>query len=323
MSIQDSQIYFMMVGAGQVTDTYCGNWTSYSDKCPTLQPNHLDKPRKFNCKDLRCPTCYPKKVLREATFYDRRIKDARRAYYLEGVELIRGDMIVSLPASMYHLYQTENGYRKARHVAQRIAERAGLVGAVQFTHPWRGSLRIQNEIRAHTLNPSPGYHHHFDGLRMKKWEKSNDIEAETGIVYKWVPEYRFRVHNPELPRALDHLVYELGHAGIPTRTTTDKAGHAIIPVGILSRRNVARLLHVEESDLCCDACGQQGHVYFDDEDTGVYSTIKKTIVDHTIRPDIIQAMIAKYNMPRAARRAETLDHYQECVPGPSTCARSE
>lgn len=311
------QIAWIIAGGNALTSPLCGEYNGKADQCPTKKEGHYYKRFKYNCKKVTCPACYEKQIAKQAHFALERFNAIRKTYYMNGGHIFAfGELILSPPATTYHQFDTKEGFDAIRKQALQYSEQCGIIGGFIVTHPYRGRKTTMDSIRLHTYkNPQPSFHFHIIGIRLiGGWIKSNDFEAATGWVYKWVDEYK---QNGDLRNMYNKIAYELNHAGL--YRYNERFSPITSWFGVCSRHAVKQNKTTEHIPIVCPVCKAIAHRYELDEsiDKGE-SEHRKTIIDYTIPQAIIERARMRFKLTSTGDRHEDLAHEFEGVKTRST-----
>lgn len=328
---EESAFSWVMVGAGNPRDIFCGKYNSRSVQCPTQQEGHLNEQFKFSCKRVICPECYGSKISQQAHNAVERFGNVRKAYYLAGHALDFGELIVSPPKELYYLLKDAHGLDVYRKMVQDYAVKCGMVGGLTVIHRIRGRRPYIEAVREHKTDAPDSWHTHIIGFSLVRVidgelnpdvMSSRDFNAWTanpgdsptpnggyssGWTYKWVSEF---TKKGERRNMYKKIRYELDHAELNVKN--GKPGQVGSWWGICSRHAVHQLKTQEHQPWLCEVCNRQGHLFVEDEDHGE-ALRKVTLLQHEVRDETMNVMRTRYRLPQGPRRYETLEgviHYE-------------
>lgn len=319
---------WLMVGSAEQTNQFCG--TYFTIECPSHEPGHLNEQHENSCHKVVCPICYNGRIDEMAHVDLDRLRQVRRAYYLEGIKLELCEIIVSPPKHLYSSFYDKKEYDKVRDQALAIAEAAGSVGGFLVVHQYRGRSDVMEKIRTGEIQKPDAWHFHFVALRHPtyvqdprgRWqlnpkiEKSKSINKRTaqpgdqpgpkggyptGWTYKHVSEYTKTGHRRNWYKKVR---YELDHAAIYKKD--GRHGQINGWVGICSRRAVKRTVKIEEEPVLCPICKRQAAKYID----GIYkddAVLRRTHYHYHIKDEVIEKSITRYKLEQGATRSEVLE----------------
>jgi hypothetical protein len=199
---------------------------------------------KDNCHRAECPECSPSWMVKTTEKAQERIKQGKPNR--NGTPI---HVTLSPPKSEYFKYKTDQGAKKQRRKANRIAKNVGMTGAMVTFHPYREScskcggekgyknMKICKKCGNDTFLWYWSPHYHLIGYGWITGVANNYVK--TG----WI------VKNHRIRKDVGATIYyQLSHCGIK------KGFHSISWIGCLSWRNLKIRKKLSEI-LQCPYCG--------------------------------------------------------------------
>jgi len=206
------------------------------------------------CERASCPVCYKIWLNRTTQNMAHRLKEAQEVFKYEG-RLAKTRLIhttISPSRDEAEDWMTEEGYKKSRRKAQRIAKRAGFTGGAMIPHPYRercgdcgGTIGFKTKTctECGSNNIVWYWSPHFHLIGFGWIHGSKEIYEKTG----WI------VKNHGIRNDVEGTIYyQLSHCGIKEGT------HAISWFGVMSYKSIKTSpLRWENTAPVCPICGNK------------------------------------------------------------------